>query len=241
MEICREIGTFLWEVINSWAGYTTGGLIVALLWLWSTLKQKPTPRLLAIGVAILFLLSAFFNAWRSQYDARNAVEKDKQAALEKFKALTIPNLSGDIDFVALAPEQDGCLVTLTIEITNKGAPSIARGFSIQIVTPSGKSFNGEPLPPPTQPIKLYSGAATSSADHLTLDNADFLPRKAVSQPIATGGAVSGFVQTLFMGITREEALVPGTVINVRFKDINEKSYVIQRVENGNRYTFPHLK
>jgi hypothetical protein len=58
---------FLWAVANNWAGYTTGGLVVALLWLWSTLKQVPISRKTSIAVAVMFLIFAFFNAWRGQY------------------------------------------------------------------------------------------------------------------------------------------------------------------------------
>jgi hypothetical protein len=40
MDILKEIGIYLLAVIDNWAGYCTGGVIVALLWFWSTLKQK---------------------------------------------------------------------------------------------------------------------------------------------------------------------------------------------------------
>jgi hypothetical protein len=58
---------FLLAVINSWAGYATGGVVVALLWLWSTISQIPMSRKAGIVLALFFLFMAFFNAWRKQY------------------------------------------------------------------------------------------------------------------------------------------------------------------------------
>jgi hypothetical protein len=67
MDYLRDMVLFLWSVLNNWAGYATGGVIVALVWLWSTLRQKPPSRNVGIGLAIFFLFFAFFNAWRDQY------------------------------------------------------------------------------------------------------------------------------------------------------------------------------
>ncbi len=65
-----DLFSFVWAVINSWAGYATGGLIVALVALWSTLRQKPVPRKLGVVLAIVFLLLAFFHAWRDQLNQK---------------------------------------------------------------------------------------------------------------------------------------------------------------------------
>lgn len=62
-----DLFQFLKAVLNSWAGYTTGGIVVALVWLWSTVSQIPMSRKAGIILAIFFLLMALFNAWRKQY------------------------------------------------------------------------------------------------------------------------------------------------------------------------------
>src|SRR6266496_4592186 len=100
MEWISELGAFLWAVINNWAGYTTGGVVVALLWLWSTLKQIPISRKFGIGIALIFLFFAIFNAWRE----RNHAALDAERKLEE---LTIPKLDGHIDRVYVAPAHDG--------------------------------------------------------------------------------------------------------------------------------------
>jgi hypothetical protein len=66
-EWLRDLLEFCWTVLNSWAGYTTGGIIVALVWLWSTISTTPPSRPAGIGLAIFFLIMAFFNAWRKLF------------------------------------------------------------------------------------------------------------------------------------------------------------------------------
>src|SRR5205085_4904844 len=62
-----DILTFLWAVANNWAGYSTGGLVVASIVLWFLWRDKPMPRKLALWLALLFLLMAFYKAWHDQY------------------------------------------------------------------------------------------------------------------------------------------------------------------------------
>lgn len=82
MEWLKQVAEFLWAVINNWAGYTTGGLIVALLWLWSTLRQVPISRKVGIAVAILFLFFAAFNAWRKLY-VENEIARSRGSLMLK--------------------------------------------------------------------------------------------------------------------------------------------------------------
>src|SRR5205809_5832120 len=74
-----DLFRFLWAVLNNWAGYTTGGLVVALTSLWSTLFPRfPISRKIGIALALLFLFMAFFNAWRKQYRRRLELESEKR-------------------------------------------------------------------------------------------------------------------------------------------------------------------
>jgi hypothetical protein len=68
MDWIRDLGIFIWSVANNWAGYATGGIIVALIWLRSVLQPKWKPsRTFSLGLVFLFLLLASFEAWRNQY------------------------------------------------------------------------------------------------------------------------------------------------------------------------------
>src|SRR2546421_9728950 len=70
---------FLWAVLNNWAGYVTGGIIVALVttW-WNVLKNKPIPRRVLIGLTTVFLVLGVFNAWRAQLQRVKALEGQEQ-------------------------------------------------------------------------------------------------------------------------------------------------------------------
>lgn len=70
----RDLFEFLWAVINSWAGYSTGGVAVALLSLWSILGRVQYSRRFGIALAEFFLFLAFFNAWRVEHQKRTAIE-----------------------------------------------------------------------------------------------------------------------------------------------------------------------
>src|SRR4051812_20240811 len=59
---------FLWAIINNWAGYATGGLVMATLFLRQTLSKKwePSKKLLK-RLSVLFFALAVFDAWNDQY------------------------------------------------------------------------------------------------------------------------------------------------------------------------------
>ena len=69
-----DLWKFLFAIIHNWAAYWTGGIIVALVTLWHTLRGKPIPRKLGIGLAAFFLLLSFFKAWRDQYQRANSLQ-----------------------------------------------------------------------------------------------------------------------------------------------------------------------
>jgi hypothetical protein len=80
MSYLSEIWTFVWAVFFNWAGLSTGGVVVASFGLWQLLRKHELPRevsrRIGIGLALLFLFFALFNAWRDQYkenqSSRNA-------------------------------------------------------------------------------------------------------------------------------------------------------------------------
>lgn len=69
-----EIGQFLRAVLNNWAGYSTGGIIVAVVALWHLLKNQPISRKLGIGLAMFFFFLSFFKAWQDQYHRANELQ-----------------------------------------------------------------------------------------------------------------------------------------------------------------------
>jgi hypothetical protein len=72
-----DISTFIWAVLDNWAGYSTGGLIIAALALWFIWRDKPMPRKFALWLALLFLLMAFFKSWRDEHQKVEAFENER--------------------------------------------------------------------------------------------------------------------------------------------------------------------
>ncbi|HEX4920517.1 MAG TPA: hypothetical protein VFV92_07230 [Candidatus Bathyarchaeia archaeon] len=72
MDWIKDVGVYLWAVLWNWGNLATGGVIIALLWLYySVIRQSSMPRKVGIVVALLFLMFATFNAWREQYRKNN--------------------------------------------------------------------------------------------------------------------------------------------------------------------------
>jgi|GEM_PF-5473190 len=121
-----EIGKFLWAVINNWAGYTTGGLVVALLWLWSTLRQIQISRKIGIAVALVFLFFAIFNAWREKHHQVLQLQQELEVRSK-------PKLSIEVaQMVSGVTDDDNTQVFMEVDVRNAGAPSVAYAFSLSV-------------------------------------------------------------------------------------------------------------
>jgi hypothetical protein len=138
MDFVREFFIFAWAVINNWAGYCTGGVVVALLWFWSTLKQQPIPKKLGLIVAAVFFALAIFSAWREQY--HRAQEAEARG----------PRLVGEIQgtLVGISEGQVGMIMVATISNLPTGDPSIVKMYSLTITLQSGEQIKGEPFTVP---------------------------------------------------------------------------------------------
>lgn len=84
-----EILEFLWAVINNWAGYITGGLIVALVSFYFISADKPMPRNIGFVLAALFLFMAFFKAWRDQKHAKEKAQEELNAEADIRGVVTV--------------------------------------------------------------------------------------------------------------------------------------------------------
>ena len=62
----RDLGTWFLRLTTAWAGFTTGGFLVAVLGTFSLWKDKPVPRDIGASFAILFFLMACFKVWRDE-------------------------------------------------------------------------------------------------------------------------------------------------------------------------------
>lgn len=163
-----------------------------------------------------------------------AMEHQKAVDLAKRITKTFPELSGVINFSAVAPageHEENTIVTVVATVKNTGTPSIADDFTLSIKS-GNRETKGQAFPIP-ETITL----ADEKGSSFQLKAQDYLPRKAVSQPIPTGGAVQGFITVLArdfkLGIEKG-----GTVITLTFSDISGKTYKIESILTGQSLELP---
>jgi hypothetical protein len=194
MEWIKDFGVFAWAVVNNWAGYCTGGVIVALLWLWSIIKQQSIPRYVAIGVALAFLLCAFFNAWRTEY------RKTHPGFVLEFQQ----------GYANAMSDRPGVFVFLQAVLYNRGLPSVADHWSLHIVPPSHAALDVTPvLTTSDMPIRYNSWQFSPN---------DSLYYKTTVTPIPSGGEVSGILVFLLPDKKLEEVGVAGTELTLSCRD-----------------------
>jgi hypothetical protein len=222
MPALSEILEFVWAVINNWAGYATGGLIVATVSFYLVWNDKPMARNVALVLSALFLLMAFFRAWRDKKRALQASQTE--LAVERDRKQ--PKLSGEIGLAVTAPgrEAHDSMVMLFATIKNNGAPSIAEGFESRVRLPSGQELPINAISfLPKGPLKLFGA---EGGPELEVAVSEELRRKAIAQPIPTGGAINGFFMGLVRGADVSEVFGEGATYFLSFKDSMGKRYEI---------------
>jgi hypothetical protein len=212
-EFIGNLVEFLWAVINNWAGYATGGLIVALVWLWSTLKQKPVPRKIGVILAIVFLFVAFFNAWLDQK------KKAYQAELE-LKTKYTPQLKGEIVYWASGKIErlnNRTAAMVWCSISNIGMQSIANDWHLYLDFPDGKHTEGQ-----GSFVTKKTTFPTPKGDRIVYQE-DALYNKALT-PIPTGGQINGVLLFEFPDLSVQDLLIQNVKVTLTFKDVSGKSY-----------------
>jgi hypothetical protein len=210
MEWLKDLLEFLWAVITNWAALTTGGVIVALLALWSLLRQQPIRKSLGIGAALFFLFLAFFNAWREQkhaaVDAKNELER-----------ISKPNFAIRIGQAVIALNGSSTTVFIPfVEIVNKGADSVVTNYRVHY---KSDSFDGDLKVSAflDEELKLPSGSGS-----LTLHKADFLTNRITA--ISRGHMEVGRLLVLIPGVKNAEINSGKALITLYIKDYLGDSY-----------------
>ena len=154
----------------------------------------------------------------------SAAINDKNSANARFDALESPALSAIFDGLATAPTNkklNGTIVTAMIVITNNGAPSIVQHYAIFAKLRDGENIRAAAVIPlaPGGTLKLNGRPGTEPRE---MPSSDYLPRKAMDNPIPRGGAVSGYIMVAFPDYP--ESKLEGAVIRYTFEDISGKRY-----------------
>lgn len=182
--------------------------------------DQAQPRSLFWNCTIIAFVFSATALWILEHQKVLETENKLREALPK----SIPNLSGDVEFISIVPKEQGVIVAIFANIKNDGAPSIANIGQIKVVLPGGKQVETVTLSVP------YNGIALKSPQGPTamFPRQDYLPIKALSQPIATGGAVIGWTWGLARNIALQEINDPSSIISLAFTDVKGKPYEARR-------------
>jgi hypothetical protein len=69
-----EIWQFVWAVSNNWAGYFTGGFIIAAVTFWLAWRKRAMTRRILISLSVLFFIMGCFKAWQQQWRQRRQAQ-----------------------------------------------------------------------------------------------------------------------------------------------------------------------
>jgi hypothetical protein len=207
----NDIRNFFWAVINNWAGYITGGLIIAAVTVWFGLKGKTMPRKTLIVLLVLFGLMACFKAWEEQNLARRGLENNVR-------------LSGSIKRVVFGVptnDPDATMFTFVVEVVNGSErPTIADKWRATVRLPN------ESIGHVAQDNFIPQGRLhfTGPSGEYNFSPEDDLRTKAGFTPVASGARVIGYVSFVIRNI-RMTSFVPHTTWDVSFCDFRGSNYV----------------
>lgn len=235
---------FLWAVINSWAGYATGGLVVASAWIFFVWKDKPMPRTIGFVLASLFLLMAFFKAWKLQKNigAQNTVKISELRG--EIDSLTVSRIDGKIVFAVLGAQPTGSSAGMVVNLDNKGADSAIdpSSWQLTVVVPSGDKHFGSPNTLVDKNLDFCLGPHRA----LRFVRRDALYLKA-SEPVKRNGFVQGFLWFAIPTLDRAALVEPTTVISLRADSVSgqkiEFSTTVQTLMDRSKNTsfFPGIE
>jgi len=100
MDLLSDLLSFICAVVNSWAGYATGGVIMALVAFWAMFRQKQVPRSMGLAChhfSFLCVLScvAGSTSCSASGTRRQAKAEEQLVGIEKH---SFPDLKGEIIF-----------------------------------------------------------------------------------------------------------------------------------------------
>src|ERR1022692_471911 len=81
MENQHHFWQFAWDVFNNWAGYFTGGLVMAVITFWHSWREKTMRRNYLIVITVLFFAMGAYKAWEEQYEKAVSAESASSSYL----------------------------------------------------------------------------------------------------------------------------------------------------------------
>jgi hypothetical protein len=213
-----DLISFLSAMLQDWVSLMSGIASIILIAIGFVEKWQTVPRGIVILAGVICFFLASMRVWTQEHRARLKSEN----TLER---LTIPKLSGSIDWTVVAPAQNdkSCLLWIGATIRNSGAPTIADNFLVRAKLVDGREHDFRFLPLSKDDMILRG---KRNQPQVVLSVSDYLPRKNSEKPIPNGGAGTGWIFVLGEGIAPGEILQQGVTIAFSFADFTGKRWEV---------------
>ncbi len=223
-DILGDLFAFLSAVFwrwQSWAGGSgAGGSVVVIVGLYERLTGHSLSKQMYAGIFIVaFLFAAFFVAWRDQYHQVRTLK----AQLED----TEPRLIGKIDqvIVGATGETQHAFLVILGNVKNLGYPSTIDSWSVDLRFDGLRTVSGRVVVLPAKPTLEVKHVGTNRS--VLLKTSDYLPYRKTNQ-IPKNSAATGFIMAGFSGVTENEILSQKPTVIVKFTDVRDKAYEMER-------------
>jgi hypothetical protein len=196
MDIIKNFLQFMWDVLNNWAGYVTGGLIIAVITAWLIWKDKTMPRNVGIIFMIGFLLLAFFKAWSDQKTL--AIQLKNGLAEEKERNKPHPEFVLEVPQVMICRDENAkkTFALTLLYIKNLGTPSVAFNWRLSIKLSSESILTTIPTRIPDAFNIIGQGVAKFNQTNRMEDK--------TMAPIQQGGLIGGWLRFDFSNINSDQ-------------------------------------
>ncbi len=175
----------------------------------------------AFGIAVILVGLAVFGwaLWRAPYEQRNTLRLTTDQLRRQVEDQS-PDFLGRILGVITAPSQPaGVLAYVNLAILNKGFQSIV-DHDWQVIAIIG----GARLRATLSTLGPSTDLTTKTGERIHLTPADAIYEKGI-KPLVRGDQISGWLRVDLPGITAEEFVRAGNVLEITFRDFLGKSYV----------------
>jgi hypothetical protein len=218
-----EITQFFEAIWRDWVARVSGigSVVLLVLGLWP-FYDKPIPRWIVLNIGLACFFFAAASVWTDEHRLR--IQKEKE-----LEQLSIPQFKAEFRApVIVFPANKGkdTTILMNAHITNLGAPSIADRFSTRIIFFEGREVFGvgTTLPPPSGTLTFQRKTGQSA---LVFSMQDYLPRKALIQPIPRNAVLSGFLLALFRDVPRDSLYDGKTKLVISCQDVGGRNVVAE--------------
>jgi hypothetical protein len=195
---------------------TTIGLGFAKLFGWKPTKGQ------VIGFSFLFFCAALLAIF--------VLKSIPLSRSDSSSTVPGPDFTGMIESVGQLKSGDDTIVTATVDIENRGTPSVVWQWDMEITLLSGQRIEPKRTQPPPLPISSAANVSivmVSGSASIKLHSSTFLPHTLGEIPLETGAAKEGWVEFDFGHVQGDELLRPGTIYTLKLIDGRGKIYPVE--------------